>query len=313
MRVLLLMAMADRQTGPAIKHAFEKLGHIVRAVDSKMQPIGSFVAAYEFRPDLVFFSKSVFLTYPVIKIKENFKNAIICMWQVDSRPDIEHWRLLFPLIRICDYHFVVSSGLIPEWKKINPNTFWLPQGLQGEVYDKPKNINDEDRRKYTCDVSWAGGLGRKSDFRAQFIQAIDSMDLIFKKWGCLGNPPVYNEEHNKMAYLSKINLAMSRWVGDEKYSSVRNYKILGAGGFLLELNRESTYGVFPENIMDCCGSLAELAEKIHYWLNNEEERKEIAERGYRWVHENATYTHRIQTAMEYMGLAGGELFAAETL
>jgi len=305
--------MKDGQTGPAIKYAFENLGHIVRVVDPKIQPIFSYNVACDFKPDLVFFSKSVLLTYPVMKIKEKFKNVIICMWQVDTRPTIEYWRSLFPLIQLCDYHFVVSSGLIPEWRKINPNTFWLPQGLQNEVYDKPKKINDEDRIKYTCDVAWAGQEGKLHEFRRKYLYSIDSMDVLFKKWGCHGNPPVYNEEHNKMVFLSKINLAMSRWIGDEKYSSARNYKILGAGGFLLEINRESTYGLFPENILDCCRSLGELTEKIHYWLNNEKERKEIAERGYRWVHENATYTHRIQTAMEYMGLAGGELSAAEML
>jgi len=312
MRVLLLCAMADGQTGPAIKYAFEKLGHIVRAVDAKTQPMFSLIAAYEFRPDLIFCSKSAVLADQIPKIKNKFKNAITCMWQIDTRPTTEHWRYLFPLIEACDYHFVVSSRLIPEWRKINPNTFWLPQGVQDEIYKKPKGINSEDRQRYSCDVSWAGHIGNLHEFRIKFLFAVMSMDVVFKKWGCLGSPVVYNEEHNKMVALSKINLAMSRWIGNEKYSSVRNYKILGAGGFLLELNRKSTYGLFPENIMDCCASMGEFTEKIHYWLNNEKERKEIAERGYKWVHENATYAHRIQTALEYMGLAGGELSAAVT-
>lgn len=42
--------------------------------------------------------------------------------------------------------------------------------------------------------------------------------------------------------------------------------------------------------------------QVKYWLINEKERKEFAERGYDWVHNNATYTHRIKTALEIMGL-----------
>ena len=34
----------------------------------------------------------------------------------------------------------------------------------------------------------------------------------------------------------------------------------------------------------------------------EDKRKQIAERAYRWVHENATYIHRIKMALDYMGL-----------
>lgn len=35
-------------------------------------------------------------------------------------------------------------------------------------------------------------------------------------------------------------------------------------------------------------------------LNWEKERKKVAERGYKWVHANATYTHRIKTALDYI-------------
>lgn len=205
---------------------------------------------------------------------------------------------------MCDYYFVVASKLIPEWKKINLNTFWLPQGVQNEIYNKPKTITKKNRMKYSCDVSWAGR--RHTNFhkiRRPFLDAVDRININFKQWGCMDNPKIYNEKHNKMVSLSKINLAISRWPKNEKYTSVRNYKILGAGGFLLELYRKGIYEIFPENIFDCYRSPSDLIAKIRYWLKNEQERKEYAKRGYEWVHENATYTHRIKMALEYMGMA----------
>ncbi len=300
MKILLLFPMADGQTGPAIKYAFEQLGHTVRAVDAKKHPENSYVVACQFKPDLVFCSRTAVLAGQVIAIKEKFKNIIACTWQLDTRPNIGHWKLLFPLIRACDFYFVVASRLVPKWRTINPNTFWLPQGLQDEVYDKPKKITDNDSQKYTCDVCWAGDRGAVHEFRGRFLDTVAHTDVIFKQWGCSDNPQVYNEEHNKMVSLSKINLCISGWPENEKYTSVRDYKILGAGGFALELYRKGIHGIFPADALDCYATPRDLVKKIRYWLDHEGERKQTAERGYGWVHANATYTHRIRTALEHM-------------
>lgn len=300
MRILLLFPMDDGQTGLAIQRAFENLGHEVLAVDAKLNWQNSYVAACQFDPNLIFCSRTAVLARQIIAIKEKFKQVIACTWQLDTRPNIDHWKHLFPLIRACDYYFVVASRLIPEWKKINSNTFWLPQGLQDEVYRKPKGITGKDRQKYASDVCWAGNRGKPHKFRGFFLDAVAHMGITFKQWGCIGNPQVYNEEHNKMVSLSKINLCISGWPENEKYTSVRNYKILGAGGFALELYRNRMHDIFPADVLDSYKTPEEFIMKINYWLNHEKERKEVAERGYKWVHANATYTHRIKTALDYI-------------
>lgn len=302
MKVLLLIPMADGQTGPAIKHAFEQLGHMVRAVDAKRQPHDSYRVACEFKPDLVFCSRTQALTREVPAIKEKFKDAIFFLWNMDTRIKIEHWTRLFPLISSCDYHFVPDTGTIPQWKKINPNTFWLPQGLQDEIYDKPKTITDEDKAKYSCDVSFAGSIRGSHKNRAPFLGAIKEMGINHKFWGCYDVPRVYNEEHNKMVSLSKINLAMSGWHSNGKYTSVRNYKILGAGGFMLEFDRDGIHEIFPENVAKYYATPEDLVKKVRYWLDHDQERRTVADAGYEWVHKNATYTHRIRMALDYMEL-----------
>lgn len=302
MRVLLLFPMADGQTGSAIKYTFEQLGHEVMSVDAKTHPEFSYITAEEFKPDLVFCSRTYELTDEVKKIKEKFKDARICMWNVDTRTDINSWEHLFPLIKLCDYYFVVDTKTIPQWKELNPNTFWLPQGLQNEIYHKPKEITENDKRKYFCDISFAG---RDRGLRRPFLNAIDQMNINFKRWGCGGAPKIYGEEHNKMVSLSKINLCCSGWSENESYTSVRDYKIMGAGGFALELNRHGLDEIFPFDLPGIMGTYVspdDLVERIRYWLDHEEERKEIAERGYKWVHENATYIHRIKKALEIMRL-----------
>ena len=304
-KVLLLFPMADRQTGPAIKYAFEKLGYEVEAVDAKRHPLLSYSIACGYKPDLVFCSRTKELTEQVAKIKRRFPLAIICMWNVDMREDINEWRHLYPLIQLCNYHFVISAGHIRQWRELNRNTFWLPQGLQNEVYDKPKTITDAERKIYSCDVSFAGGItGSLHGLRVQYLDAIKETGVKMKLWGCDGKPSVRNEEHNKMVSLSKINIACTSpglsVRAKKKGVSVRIYKILGAGGFSFELQREGIHEVFPENILNCYTSPGDLAEKVRYWLDHDQKRQQVADAGYRWVHENATYTHRIRMALDYM-------------
>ena len=303
MKVLLCFPMADGQTGNAIEYAFVKLGHEVEFVDAKIEPEISYEIACKFKPNLVFCSRTYTLTEQVAEIKKKFKDVTVCAWNVDTRSSIQEWEFLFPLIKLCDYYFVVASNLIPDWQQINPNTFWLPQGLQEEVYHKPDRITKSDILKYECDVSFAGGCTGYHKWRMPYLEAIQSMGLNFKIWGCQGNPQVYNEEHNKMAALSKINFAYSGWNTNGKYVSVRDFKILGAGGFLLEYWQDGIAEVMPPCV-NIYSDIESLVSNIEYWLDHKKERERIATEGHIWVHKNATYTHRIQRALEIMKLGG---------
>jgi glycosyltransferase involved in cell wall biosynthesis len=300
MRILLLFPMADGQTGPGIKYSFEELGHTVKDVDAKLRPQESFSVACEFRPDLIFCSRTEALAEQVAKIKQKMK-VIACVWNVDTRTTINKWRHLFPLIKICDYYFVVASRLIPEWRKFNKNTFWLPEGFL-PAYGKPKSITDEDKEKYSCDVCWIGSRHKLHKWRNAYLSAVEQMGIDFKQWGCARQPDTYDEAHNKAIFLSKIGLAASGWPENEKYTSSRDYKILAAGGFLLEYYRDRIDEVFPSDIMDYYTSPENLVEKIRYWLENEEKRKEFAERGYKWVRENATFACRMKMVLDYIGM-----------
>lgn len=298
--------MANGQTGPAIKHAFERLGHEVVAVDAKLAWGNSYKESLRFRPDLVFCSRTQVLTGQISRIKTAFPNTITCMWNVDTRERIDKWRHLFPLIRIVDYYFVVDYNFLEQWRGINPNTHWLPQGVQDEIYDKPKAITEEDRKRYSCDVCFAGSrTGVHRLYRANFLDSIEQMGVNFKQWGCRDNAQIFNEEHNKAVALSKISVGCSNYPRSGKCVSVRNYKILGAGGFLLTDYSDGLEELFPcsenDRVLDYCRTNEEIVEKVGFWLSHESEREEVAERGYKWVHAHARYQDRMEMALGYMG------------
>ena len=307
MKVLLLFPMADGQTGSAIYHAFQRLGHQIEYVDAKIEPTLSFIKATKFRPDLVFCSRTRELAKEVVKIKEYLPQATICMWNVDTRGKIDKWKSLFPLIRLCDYHFVVNDYHIDEWnKRFETKTAWLPQGLQEEIYHKPETLSEADTSKYACDVSFAGTCRKTKSYqwRRDIIDAIRDAGFDLKVWGGEGNPRQYNEDHNKMVALSKINLGISRRYENHvrKCTSVRNYKIMGGGGFLLELHRDGLCDVFPRDTLDYYVDPDDAVRKVRYWLDRPKRRRAVAESGHHWAHRCASYKRRMKEALEVMGL-----------
>lgn len=303
MKILLLFPMKDGQTGPAIKYAFNRLGHKVEAVDAKLDYSASHGKALEFNPDIVFCSRTQALTEQVRAIRKDLKNIITCMWNVDGRENIERWSHLFELVRLCDLHFVVNSGSVKDWKSLNPATYWLPQGVQGETYKKPMSITKKDKDRYESDVTFAGDLGSAvHKYRHEYLDAIKQAGIKFKHWN--RNQGVWNEQHNKMVALTKVNLGCTVYFGPGNGVSVRDYKIMGAGGFLLDLWPEKIHSHFPlqngKKLMDTYKDPKELVEKIKYYLQHEDERKKIAERGYKWVCENARYIDRMKEVVGHV-------------
>ena len=75
----------------------------------------------------------------------------------------------------------------------------------------------------------------------------------------------------------------------------RIWDIMGGGGFVLtnyQPELEQYFKIGEE--IEVFGSLEELEEKCHYYLEHEDERKRIADRGYRLVKEKHNYVNRIR-------------------
>ncbi len=101
-------------------------------------------------------------------------------------------------------------------------------------------------------------------------------------------------EMPKIFHLSKINLNMTI-KPIQTGLPLRIFDIMGCGGFLMtnyqtELTEHFEIGVD----LEAYASMEELVDKCAYYLKHEDERKQIAQNGYRKVSENHTYIHRIK-------------------
>lgn len=110
----------------------------------------------------------------------------------------------------------------------------------------------------------------------------------------------YWSEMPKVFHMSKINLNFT--IPNIKSGiPLRIWDVLGAGGFLLT-NYQAELPLFFTEGEDlvCFDGIKDMREKAGYYLEHEEERKRIAENGYRKVKEYHDYVNRLQTMLEIL-------------
>lgn len=108
----------------------------------------------------------------------------------------------------------------------------------------------------------------------------------------------YWSEMPKVFRASKINLNFT--IPNIKSGiPLRVWDVLGSGGFLLT-NYQAEIPYYFEEGKDlvCFDGVEDLCEKVGYYLAHEDERREIAQNGYRKVKGAHTYIERICTMLE---------------
>ena len=84
---------------------------------------------------------------------------------------------------------------------------------------------------------------------------------------------------------------------------LRAFEIMGSGGFLMTNYQEDFLEYFDPGVdFDCYYSYDDLLKKVEYYLTHEEERRQIAENGYRKVKQYHTYRNRFDEMLKVMNL-----------
>lgn len=82
---------------------------------------------------------------------------------------------------------------------------------------------------------------------------------------------------------------------------LRAFEIMGSGGFLLTNYQEDFLEYFEPGVdFVYYESQEDLMEKVEYYLKHEEERRQIAQNGYKKVKKYHTYTNRIELMLDIM-------------
>jgi len=300
--------MADKQTGVYIYNAFVSCGCNVSVVDPLID-VGRIIPEINcFNPDMLFCAREERILNEIIEVRRLYPDIITVCYNVDAR----HHAIEFggTLLKLFDkFHIFYSKpkGMIEDYKNHCPNTIvkYLLEGID-PLEHKMEDISSEDEEKYGCDVSFMGtqsnvyktpyGYGRIGLINFLLDKGVNIKLISYNEYG---NDRFLKEDHNKQCQCSKIVLGHCGWADISLANSARDFRVTGAGGFLLTEHVKDIEEIF-EIDKECVTykDPQECYDKIIYYLNNEEERKKIAYNGYLRTQKDHTFKNRIEQVID---------------
>jgi hypothetical protein len=146
---------------------------------------------------------------------------------------------------------------------------------------------------YECDVLFAGDyLSTVHHGRNELLQFL-AENINLNVYG--RDSYLLNKEHSLACRTAKICLGHSGWPDVELSMSARDYRIMGAGGFLLTNHVKGIENWFKIGIeCETYKSKEECLDKIKYYLNEPFKRKLIAKAGFDAVQANHKFEDRMR-------------------
>jgi spore maturation protein CgeB len=191
---------------------------------------------------------------------------------------------------------------------------WLPVACDASQ-QRPVELSPKEKRDYGNDVVFVGSYYPN---RAELFERLTDFDLGI--WGpgweklhsdsplrrFLKGGPLKPELWLKIYSASKIVLAAHYRDPEGRFpvyqASPRIFEAMACGTLVISDNQRDVFSLFKdgEHLIGF-DHPDDLVEKIRYYLEHPEERKEIARRGRQEVLQNHTYIHRIEKLLSVVG------------
>ncbi len=193
-------------------------------------------------------------------------------------------------ISIYDAYFIWSKTLIPKLKRAGAGRVeYLPFACDPELH-YPISLTEEDRRIYGSDVVFVGSWDEE---REKWLSELEGYNLAIwgaDYWGkrcknkflksCWKGQTAIGEEMSRIVQSSKINLNILR-LQNKGSHNMRTFEIIACGGFMLHERSDEVIGFFNEGKeAEYFNSVAELKNKIKFYLSNDNLRRRIASVGH---------------------------------
>lgn len=268
-----------------------------------------------FQPDLVLVYKGANVKPETLDEIKKGNVPIVCIY-----PDVslfDHGPFIPRCVKYYDYIFTTKKfGLKDLHDKFQyDKVSFFPHAFDPDIHRRFDLKNIEMMQYFDCDASFIGNYSLKKDkILATMKEKLPELNL--KIWGGHWGRNQYNAIHKCICHRrihgdlyalaiqhSKINIAILSEQGGSASSgdqiTARTFEIPACSGFMIHERTEEFLNYFEEGKTAACfGDAEELADKIDYYLRNSEERKRIAEAGFKYVWKNHSVDKRAKFILD---------------
>lgn len=259
------------------------------------------------KPELLLISGGVWFLFPktVINIKKNHRCNVVLLSGIN--PLTSSTRTEKEMVKNGDIDIVVDNdrGYAKAWEKLGAKkVIVLPISSVDRKLHRKVVLTKRELEEYSCDVCFVGTLTRK---RQKKLEKLHYHDL--KVWGDIlptiglskTLKPFYRgkadgEKMVKIFNAAKIVLNFQP-LGMTHGGNMRTFEIPGCGALQLVDRVEAEWFIDGKEVI-VFKSIEDLKRKIRYFLKNEDERKKVAEAGYKRAHKEHPYEKHFSTLIQ---------------
>lgn len=216
----------------------------------------------------------------------------IC-YLIDSHLNLEHhlqWAKQF------DYVFTAQREYVPAFRQVNPRSYWLPLGCDPEIHGGKPQI-----KKY--DVGFVGALAFNPRRQALLDRLGTGVNLYRDR--CFW--------HDMAEVFAASRIVFNTFARNDL--NMRFFEALCSGSMLLS---DMAVGsgqdeLFRNGEEYACYHDSNLIETAQFYLENDQLREIIAQRGCKVVHNAHTYLHRMEDLLGVVDKGKQDTFSAAEL
>jgi len=259
--------------------------------------------AADFRPDLVLALAQAPLSPEGIDRLKNLE-VPLAFWFVEDFRILPYWK---EIAGRYDHFMTIQEGeFLNELRTVGAKPYYLPQGCWPEIHRPlPKAAITRD---FEAQVSFMGAayynrmqsFSRLLDFDIKIWGEGWDKDSIFGKYLQNGGKRVSSEECVKIYNGGKVNINLHSSTFHEgvnpngDFINPRTFELASCGAFQLVDERSNLDEFFLPGEIATFGSIEELRDKIHFFLENPEARKGWVAKSRERVLREHSMAHRME-------------------
>lgn len=196
-------------------------------------------------------------------------------------------------------HFFSTVGSKQaEFRSRGVNHHYLPAGVVEYA-----TFEGKPQAHLATDILFAGSVNYHPEypFRQKMVETLKAhYGYKFKIVQGVREEPL-----NNLYASAKVIVGDHCFAGEPLYASDRLYETVGRAGFIIYPRTEGVTDQIPGLVTYNPQDTNDLIQKIDWWLDpaRDQERNERRLMAFEWVKKNATYTNRLQTILETIGLS----------